>query len=150
MPTSKSFLLDVNCWLAAAAQRHEHHVRAKAWMDSAEGRIGFCRVTQMGFLRLVTNPKVMGPDVLTPSDAWIAYDRFRSDSRVVFVEEPTNLENLWRDIANDESFSRNRWTDSYLLAFARAANLWLVTFDGGFRGRTDVEVELLTSGAAAQ
>lgn len=50
-------LPDVNVWTAAASDRHEHHATARQWFDSALCPVCFCRVTQMAFLGLLTNPK---------------------------------------------------------------------------------------------
>lgn len=132
MPTSKSFLLDVNCWLAAAAQRHAHHSVAKAWLDSAFGPLFFCRVTQMAFLRLITNPKVMGDEVLRPEQAWEVYRKLRCDARIAFAEEPAGTEAEWQGITSKASFSQNLWTDCYLAAFAKMGGYQVVTFDSDF------------------
>ncbi|MEQ1903854.1 MAG: hypothetical protein ABL888_06695 [Pirellulaceae bacterium] len=68
-------LLDINVWRGLAFKRQEHHIPAKAWFQSiAPGRCCFCRLTQMGFLRLASNPQVMGPSVVTLQQAWQAYD----------------------------------------------------------------------------
>ena len=49
-------LLDVNVWLALVAQAHSHHQRAGAyWEKEAAACSAFCRVTQLGFLRHLTN-----------------------------------------------------------------------------------------------
>jgi predicted nucleic acid-binding protein len=77
MPTSKSYLPDVNCWLAAATRRHRHHPQAKSWLDAVAAPLVFCRVTQMAFLRLVTNPKVMGADILTRNALGKPIEQFR-------------------------------------------------------------------------
>jgi toxin-antitoxin system PIN domain toxin len=143
MPTSKKYLLDVNCWLAAAARRHRHHPEAKTWLDSATLLIAFCRVTQMAFLRLVTNPKVMGADVLTTQQAWETYKKFRADPRIFFAEEPAELEKKWLEITNGAGFKQNLWTDSYLSAFAAAGGYTIVTFDDGFKKFPKVGVVVL-------
>lgn len=53
-------LPDVNVWLALVDQRHAHHPRASAyWSHQAAGRIAFCRMTMIAFLRLCTNPKAV-------------------------------------------------------------------------------------------
>ena len=56
------YLPDNNLWLALAFPSHAHDVSAKAWMQTVTDKNDccFCRVTQMGFLRLATNPKVLG------------------------------------------------------------------------------------------
>ena len=57
-------LPDINVWLALAFDSHIHHPDAKKWFDGlADDAICyFCRLTQLGFLRLATNPKVFGAD----------------------------------------------------------------------------------------
>ena len=73
-------LPDINFWLALAFQSHQHHPSAKTWMESAAAQsCSFCRVTQMGFLRLLTNPKVFPLDALTLDKAWLAYDELLRD-----------------------------------------------------------------------
>lgn len=143
MRTSKNYLLDVNCWLAAAARRHRHHPEAKNWLDAVTLPLVFCRVTQMAFLRLLTNPKVMGTDVLTPPQAWEAYRKFRADPRVVFAEEPAELEKTWTTITDTADFKQNLWTDSYLYAFAIAGGHTIVSFDEGFKRFLKVDVIVL-------
>ncbi|MEI7820056.1 MAG: hypothetical protein WCK55_03995 [Verrucomicrobiota bacterium] len=49
-------LLDVNVWLALAADGHTLHVPAKKWFTGrGETLCAFCRVTQMALLRHLTN-----------------------------------------------------------------------------------------------
>ena len=57
------YLLDVNVWLALAFDTHVHHTVAKNWFDGLPtGRFVFCRMTQQGFLRLATDPRVLRSD----------------------------------------------------------------------------------------
>ncbi len=150
MPTSKSFLLDINCWLAAAARRHVYHPDAKAWIDHASGTLAFCRVTQMGFLRLATNPKVMKEDVLTLPQAWEAYQKFLADPRIVFADEAEGLENFWKEFTGAPTGNPNMWTDAYLAAFAKAGGHTLVTFDQGFSRFANLSVKVLYPAALAR
>ena len=49
-------LLDANVWLALAAEAHSHHEPARAyWEKRAAPVAAFCRITQMTFLRLLTD-----------------------------------------------------------------------------------------------
>lgn len=127
------FLPDINLWLALAFESHFHHAAAKRWFDGApSGSFFFCRLTQQGFLRLASNPKVFNDEAVTLSRAWDLYDAILSDPRVAFVNESENLDAYWRTYTLRPSFEPNIWSDAYLAAFARAAGLELVTFDKGF------------------
>ena len=130
MPTSKSFLPDVNVWLALASRRHVHAPTCGSWLNSiSSGEVVFCRVTQMGLLRLLTNESVMGNDVLSSRDAWRIYRTILADERIQFAPEPFTLEQEWRRLTAQERPMPKIWTDAYLAAFARAGGMQLVTLD---------------------
>ena len=62
-------LLDVNVWLAAAWARHVHHDAAKKYVDGEDADMVFCRVTELAFLRLITNRAITGADAPTRRQA---------------------------------------------------------------------------------
>jgi len=133
MLRSKTCLTDVNVWVALATERHEHHAVARAWFSSlGEGEAAFCRITQMGFLRLLTSPAVMRQDVIGPVEAWRHYRALRRDWRVTFAREPARLESYWMDLMRGGG-GASSWTDAYLAAFAIGHGYTLVSFDEGFR-----------------
>ena len=102
------FLPDVNFWLALAFESQSHHVSAKNWMQLATPRsIFFCRVTQLGFLRLATNRKAFPIDAVTMNQSWRLYDEFSSDERVGFAEEPDLIEGQLRMFTQLPSFIRS-------------------------------------------
>lgn len=79
-------LPDVNVWIALAAEQHSLHSAARRWfLDLSDERPVFCRITQSGFLRLLTNRHVMGDEVATPDYAWSVYRAFRSDRRIGYL-----------------------------------------------------------------
>src|SRR5215469_14949525 len=126
-------LPDVNVWIAAASDRHEHHAAARQWFDSSSAPICFCRVTQMAFLRLLTNPKVMGEEILSPAQAIVVYRQLLADERVRLEPEPPNIEDVWISLMSMSAASGGTWTDAYLAAFVLEANFRLVSFDRGMR-----------------
>jgi hypothetical protein len=136
-------LPDVNVWIAAASDRHEHHSAARQWFDSASAPICFCRVTQMAFLRLLTNRKVMGEDTLSPAEAIAVYRQLLGDERVRFEPEPPNIENVWVSLMSMSAASGSTWTDAYLAAFALEAGSRLISFDRGMRRWPGLALELL-------
>jgi toxin-antitoxin system PIN domain toxin len=129
----------VNVWIAMTYGGHAHHNAAKAWFDDLEmdARVCFCRFTQLSLLRLLTTEAVMGADeVMTQRQAWEAYDEWLADGRVVFLEEPPNIDAAFRSLSGQRHPSPKTWPDSYLAAFASVSDLQLVTFDRGFQGKT--------------
>ena len=78
--TSKAIcgdLPDVNVWLALAVNQHPHHDAAAAYWSAHEaGLVWFCRVTMLGLVRLLSNPKVMGEQALDLKQSIATYHRF--------------------------------------------------------------------------
>src|SRR5258706_9978491 len=141
MPKSTtSFLFrDINVWIALTTERHVHHARARKWFElvGGSGRLYFCRFTQLGFLRLLTAEAVMGPhEVMTQEQAWKIYDSWLRDERIGFLAEPNEIEAPFRTMTRLRQSAPKGWADSYLAAFALAAQLTLVTFDQAFSGKT--------------
>jgi toxin-antitoxin system PIN domain toxin len=137
-------LPDINVWLALAFAAHKHHSSAAAWFaGTGHGTCAFCRMTQQGFLRLATTPKVLTVAAVNMADAWRLYDGLFSDPRVVYAEEPGGIEPLWRGHTQRQSFSPKVWNDAYLAAFAEAANFEVVSFDRGFRQYPSIRCTIL-------
>ena len=126
---------DVNVWLAGAWARHGQHSGAKDWLDAEADEVGFCRVTQMSFLRLLTNPAITREDVLTRRQAWDVYAKLVADPRIRLIREPDKLEALWMTFSKRDDKSHLLWTDDYVAAFVQAADAELVTLDRGFKRR---------------
>jgi len=138
-------LVDINVWLALVIQSHANHLAAMTWMRSASKRsCCFCRVTQMGFLRLVTNRKIYPLDAVPMNQAWQLYEQLLTDHRVIFVEEPMGIDIPWRNLTMLTTYSTNVWTDAYLAAFALTADLEMITFDKGFAQFTELRHTILT------
>lgn len=141
----KMHLPDINVWLALTFDSHIHHPAAKTWFDGlpSDAVCSFCRLTQLGFLRLATSRKVFGKYALNLPDAWQKDDTFLSDPRVAFAEEPADLEKHWRIFTQSRSFSPQVWNDAYLAAFALAGKLDLVTFDKALSQYPNVSCTIL-------
>ena len=138
------YLPDINVWLAMAFEAHGHHTAARDWFgEIREGGCYFCRFTQAGFLRLATNPTLLGGEALTLADAWSVYDRILADDRIDYSPEPIGLDHLWRELTMTRKRSPKVWNDAYLAAFAKAGGLQLVTFDSGFSKYKGVDCRIL-------
>ena len=128
--------LDANVWLALLWNRHVHSETAARWFEaSSSEQFFFCRFTQVTVLRLLTTEQVMGRDAKTMAGAWALWDQIWADERVAFLPEPDGLEREFRSRSRLATRSPKVWADSYLLAFAAAAGVKLVTFDRALRPR---------------
>ncbi len=146
MTVSGVSLIDVNVWLALAVDAHVHHAAAASWFDAQTvGTCAFCRITQMAFLRHLTNVKIMGEaNVQTQVEAWRAFDALAADPRVVFLNEPTGLTAVFKSLTQLPRPAHKRWTDAFLAAFATRLGLEVVTLDADLSGFTGLSVRLLT------
>jgi hypothetical protein len=126
----KGFLLDVNVLIALLWAQHEHHAAAQRWFTEASGQgWATCSVTQLGFVRIVTNPAFSAEAV-------------RSTQAVAVLEanldHPTHQvwENRWGVGALLAPFlprltGYRQVTDAYLLGLALKRGGRLATFDRG-------------------
>jgi len=126
---------DINVWLAVAAPEHVHAAIARRWWEQETGAIAFSRLTQLGFLRLMTTAAVMDGKPLSVAEAWRVYDRLYDDDRVMFISEPPGVEKHFREKASGRTASPKLWADAWLLALAQAADGILVTFDKALASR---------------
>jgi len=126
---------DVNVWLALAAPEHVHSAAARRWWEEETGRIAFSRMTQVGFLRLMTTAAAMDGKPLTLAEAWRVHDRMFEDDRVAFVQEPAEVNTRFREHAFGRTALPRLWADAWLLAFAHAAEGRLITFDRALAAR---------------
>jgi hypothetical protein len=140
------YLPDVNVWIALTSDQHVHHSSANQWIQKLEtDKLAFCHVTELGFLRLLTNHHVMGDNVLKPVQAWHIYDTLRGDPRVTFSAEQSGFSSQWRATGNLISGGPNAWTDAYLAAFALDRNMTVATFDRRFKPLNNCLVHTLQS-----
>jgi uncharacterized protein len=99
----------------------------------------------MSLLRLITNPAIMGEDAVTRSQAWRLIDQIWAGDRVLWAEEPDQLEAVFRAISARDDNSHKLWTADYLAAFTQASGASLVTLDPKLAERyPSVQVEQLT------
>jgi uncharacterized protein len=138
-------LCDVSFLLPLCHEVHEHHPIAKARLApvAAAGEFVVCRGSQLGLLRLLSNPAAMKGSVCTTDEAWQVHDTLMADPRIVYREEPIGLQVQLREFTRGYPFSPKLWQDAYLAAFAVTADLELITFDRGFGKFSGLRAEIL-------
>jgi hypothetical protein len=125
-------LADINVWLALSWGSHPHSASAWEWFRSlTDDEVLFCRLTQLGLLRLLNTDSVMGADCLTVKQAWAIYDRWMRDPKVEYRHEPAEVERLFRNASDRfaHTSAPRALGDCYLLGMSRATSATLVTFD---------------------
>jgi uncharacterized protein len=132
------FFPDLNVWLALSDFANAHHAAAWRWRNRLSGgdKLIFSRYTQIGLLRLLANPSVMGDQVHKLREAWQVYDRWLEDPGVEFYVEPREVDSTFRKITKPlGSLSASKAIgDCWLLAFAADIQATLVTFDNALCG----------------
>lgn len=137
---SKSFLFpDLNVWIALTYAKHAHYDCAHRWYADLpdDAHLFFCRLTQIGFLRLVTTPAVMGNEVLDQATAWNVYDDWLREGGASFLDEPPGVERAFRSLSRSNTVAPKNWADAYLAAFASVSGMQFVTFDQAFQGKLE-------------
>ena len=128
----KAALLDINILTALLWPAHEHHEVAHGWFAArADARWATCSLTQLGFVRIVSNP-AFSRDALSPVEALALLGEnlvhpaheFWADS----LQVPTAVKGMEPSLQGYRQL-----TDAYLLALAHRRKGVLATFDRGLR-----------------
>ena len=112
-----TYLLDVNALIAAIWTDHASHAAAESWIKGK--RLATCPLSELGFLRISTNPKALGA---TMPDARRLLEDFSSKHDVEFV--PADLPALKSSARKNEEI-----TDCYLAELADSKAMKLATLE---------------------
>jgi uncharacterized protein len=129
---------DINVWLALALEEHPHHAVAKAYWETLQANLvsdrclWFCRVTMLGLIRLLAQPKVMGKGVLTLAQANAVYQNFLAVPGVGLLADNKFTDEILRGFLNIGNLPNRFCTDAYLAALSESSGARLVTFDEDF------------------
>jgi toxin-antitoxin system PIN domain toxin len=134
-------LPDTNVWLALAAEEHPQHAAARAYWAGAHASgagdvpfLWFCRVTMLGMVRLLCQPRKVGTGAIGLARAMELYNAFRALPYVGLLPDAEGCEDRLEDmLAFDGPLQPRLWTHAYLAALAQSAGLRLVSFDSRFQ-----------------
>ncbi len=135
-------LLDVNALVALAWDSHVHHAAVRSWMRSS-GRAGWatCPVTESGFVRVSSNPKVLPSPIGVAAARAVLVALHATEGHSFLSDEVSECD---PDVPVVHGY--RQVTDAHLLALARRHGIRLVTFDSGIAALGQGgAVELLTS-----
>jgi len=117
-------LLDVNALVALAWDTHVHHEAMSAWFDDRIGPWATCPVSEAGFVRISSNPKVL-TGVLSADEARGVLADLREIGEHRFLVSDVSM----TDADVPRIVGHRQVTDALLLTVARRASVPLVTFD---------------------
>ena len=124
----KTALLDLNILTALLWPAHEHHEAAHRWFSGrGNARWATCSLTQLGFVRIVSNP-AFSRDALAPADAVALLRDNINHSGHEFWADSLQLPAAVQAVASSLSGHR-QLADAYLLALANRRKGILATFD---------------------
>lgn len=145
--SSDLLLLDLNVLLALAWPNHQFHAAATKRLDAGD-RWATCALTQIGFIRLSSNPAAVQARK-TPAEAAFLLAKMISDPLHVYVEslpQPVAKEFL---PAFGKLMGSKQVMDAYLLSLAGLRKATFVTFDARLRELAGAAIKVEVMGAPA-
>ena len=126
-------LPDLNVWLALVWPEHSHHQHAAHyWEVQASDQVLFSTVTALGLVRLVSQPKLMGPAVRNAAEASALLDALCQQPGVKLAEPEHDGWEVFHQLLRDGKVPARLSTDAHLAALAIANGWRLVSFDRDF------------------
>jgi toxin-antitoxin system PIN domain toxin len=123
--SSNLVLLDVNVLLALAWPNHQFHAAAVRTIETKRSRWATCALTQLGFIRLSSNPSVI-PGAKSPAECAALLEAMVSDPLHVYFDR---LPSVTGSTMNRGLLGHNQVTDAYLLHLAHGHDAVFMTFD---------------------
>jgi hypothetical protein len=124
------YLLDVNVLIALSWPDHSEHGAAQQWFKvHAKHGWATCNVTQLGFVRLTTNPLILRRAV-SPQDAIRVLKANTQHPQHRFWTSRDTIPEALARFGNTQ-IGHRQITDAYLLSLAVEKEGKLATFDGG-------------------
>lgn len=125
---AEGFLLDLNVLIALAWPHHTHHLRAHEWFAQMDCRWATTPLTESGFLRLSTNPRISARGVLMPEALGVLRE-IRQQPGHRFLPDDSSL--AAPQVSLQRFSASGQTTDMHLVNLAASAGMALATFDRG-------------------
>mgnify|MGYP001337555038 CR=1 FL=1 len=131
--SSNADLPDLNVLLALATRDHFHHQQAlNYWEHQAAEQVHFCTVTALGLVRLLSQPKLMGPAVKTTPEASALLQALCQQTGVSLAIPASYGWDVFHQLMHKVDLPARLCTDTYLAALAISNGWRLVSFDRDF------------------
>ena len=138
--SSNSDLPDLNVWLALATPDHFHHQQTlNYWEHQAAEQVHLCTVTALGLVRLLSQPKLMGPAVQTTYEASAILQALCQQPGVSLAIPANDGWDVFHQLMREGDLSARLCTDAYLAALSISNDWRLVSFDRDFERFGDLQ-----------
>ena len=145
--SSNADLPDLNVWRALVTPDHFHHQQAlNYWEQQAAEQVHFCTVTALGLVRLLSQPKLMGPAVKTTHEASALLQALCQQPGESLAIPARDGWDMFDQLMREGNLSARLGTDSYLAALAISNGWRFVSFDRDFERFGDLRRLSLSSG----
>jgi toxin-antitoxin system PIN domain toxin len=127
-------LVDANVLVYAQVRDFDQHARARAWLDGQFGggtRVGLPWVSLLGFLRLVTNPRIFEHPESTAS-AWQQVEEWLDRDGAWVPEAGSRHRQVLSSLLDRVPVFGNLVPDAHLAALAIEHGLAVASTDGDF------------------
>ncbi|MBW2107721.1 MAG: type II toxin-antitoxin system VapC family toxin [Deltaproteobacteria bacterium] len=127
-------IVDINLLIYAINKDTPHHVGAKKWLEdslSSEEPFGFAWIVILGFLRIVTNGRVL-PKPLLPETAMDVVDDWLRQPPSLTVVPSRQHWSIFREILSPLGTAANLTSDAHLAALAIEHGARLYSTDNDF------------------
>lgn len=130
---TQNYLLDLNVLIALLDPIHQHYRATQDWfISSGHDHVGLCPITEMGFLRVTTNPAYR-PAPRTMEEAIAILQALSGHPRFAHpLHGYWEIKDRWTDLTArfaGRIKGHQQVTDAYLLGLAIKEDGALVTFD---------------------
>lgn len=127
-------LPDINILIYAYDQSSKEHLAAKRWWEAqlnGSQMIGLTWVTLLGFIRLLTNPRIF-KNPYAPAEILDIVESWLEQPQVIIVHPADRHFTLVKEFIKKTGTAGNLTTDAHLAALAMERGLILQTTDADF------------------
>ena len=129
-PPLNVWLLDVNVLIAMTHAAHVHHNEAHLWFGEVRRRRwATCAITQLAFVRLTSNPRVVGGQITPAQAVWALAEMAALPQHEYWPDSPEPL--ALATLQNPALVGHRQVTDAWLLGLAAQRGQRLATLDRG-------------------
>jgi toxin-antitoxin system PIN domain toxin len=136
---------DANVLLYASDESSRHHSVAREWLEgalSATESVGFGIVALLAFIRIATNPRIMGAP-LAVSDAFDQVEEWLAQPPATLLHPGSRHLAICRELLEASGTAGNLTTDAHLASLAVDHGATLGTFDADFHRFSGLKLEYL-------